>query len=215
MYQKATPHAFGRGLRSERQVREQNEKSDRIFSQVKGEGPDYPMYYVSHDEAMEFCRRWSESERRAGRLPSGWTYELPTEAQWEYACRAGTTTATAFGDRLSSHEANCAGSAPYNGAAKGPDLEKTTPVGSYSRNRWGLFDMHGNVFEWCFDRYDKQLSGGVDPRGPSTGSKRVIRGGAFDLAAAGSRAAMREGLEPTRRDGAGGFRLARVRSGQQ
>ena len=88
----------------------------------KGKGDRYPIYYVSLDDATKFCRKLTDLERNAGRLPSGWAYRLPTEAQWEYACRAGTTTATAFGDKLSSTQANFNGDWPHNGAPKGPNL---------------------------------------------------------------------------------------------
>lgn len=98
-------------------------------AELYGEGKDYPMYFVSQSEAEEFCRKLTESERAAGRLSVAWTYRLPTEAQWEYACRAGTTTATAFGDRLGSQEANFDGNYPYNGAPKGPYLAGTAPIG--------------------------------------------------------------------------------------
>src|SRR5207302_10100210 len=103
-----------------------------------------------------------ERGRRAGDLPPGWAFRLPTEAQWEYACRAGTKTATAFGDQLSSKQANFQGK-PYNGAEKGPSLHRATRVGSYPANAWGLHDMHGNVFEWCRDWYHPKLPGGDDP----------------------------------------------------
>jgi sulfatase modifying factor 1 len=109
-----------------------------------GEGPAYPIYYTSHAEAEEFCRKLTEAERGAGRLELGWEYRLPTEAQWEFACRAGTTTATAYGDRLSSRQANFDGTHPFDGAPVGPYLHETTPVGSYPANGWGLHDMHGN-----------------------------------------------------------------------
>ena len=129
-----------------------------------GEGPDYPIYFTSHAEAEEFCRKLTETERVAGRLEQGWEYRLPTEAQWEFACRAGTTTATAFGDRLSSTQANFDGSKPFNGAPAGPYLHDTTPVGSYPPNAWGLHDMHGNVWEWCRDGFTQgRPRGGTDP----------------------------------------------------
>jgi serine/threonine protein kinase len=114
----------------------------------KGKGDRHPIYYVSHDEATEFCRKLTELERNAGRLPAGWVYRLPTDEQWEYACRAGTTTATAFGDRLDSTQANFSGDWPYNGAPKGPSLGKAVEVGSYRPNAWGIYDMHGNVGEF-------------------------------------------------------------------
>ena len=114
----------------------------------KGKGDRHPIYYVSHDDAVEFCRKLTDLERKAGRLPPRWAYRLPTEVQWEYACRAGTTTATAFGDKLDSTQANFNGDWPHNGAPKGPKLMKTVQVGSYRPNAWGIYDMHGNVGEF-------------------------------------------------------------------
>jgi serine/threonine protein kinase len=114
----------------------------------KGKGDRHPIYYVSHDDAAEFCRKLTDLERQAGRLPARWEYRLPTETQWEYACRAGTATATAFGDKLDSTQANFNGDWPYNGAPKGPNLQKAVAVGSYRPNAWGIHDMHGNVKEF-------------------------------------------------------------------
>jgi formylglycine-generating enzyme required for sulfatase activity len=179
---------------------------------VRGEGPDHPIYYVNHTEAEEFCRKLTASERAAGRLPAGWEYRLPTEAQWEYACRAGTTSATAFGDRLGSVDANFDGNYPYNGAAKGPYLESTAPVGRYKANRWGLYDMHGNVYEWCRDGYAEALPGGVDPQGPAAAAARVIRGGSWFSSGRSCRSAGRSRLVPEIRSSLLGFRVARVSS---
>ena len=117
-----------------------------------GEGDDFPVYTINFAEAEGFCRKLTESARRAGELPRGREFRLPTEAQWEYACRAGTTTATSFGDTLSSKQANFKGK-PYNGAETGPSLNRAAKVGSYPANPWGLHDMHGNRFEWCRDWY--------------------------------------------------------------
>ncbi|SIO55704.1 Formylglycine-generating enzyme, required for sulfatase activity, contains SUMF1/FGE domain [Singulisphaera sp. GP187] len=128
-----------------------------------GEGPDYPIYFTSHDDAEAFCRKLTEAERDAGRLEAGAEYCLPTEAQWEFACRAGTTTATAFGDRLGSAQANFDGTAPFQGAPVGPYPGLTTPVGRYPANAWGLHDMHGNLWEWCRDGYVEIPGGGTDP----------------------------------------------------
>ena len=126
-----------------------------------GEGDDFPVYYVNFAEAEGFCRQLTEKASASGALLSDWEFRLPTEAQWEFACRAGTTTATSFGDKLSSKQANFQGK-PYNGAAEGPSLKRTAPVGSYPANAWGLHDMHGNVFEWCRDWYHRKLPGGTD-----------------------------------------------------
>jgi formylglycine-generating enzyme required for sulfatase activity len=177
------------------------------FNEANGGGPDYPMDNVLWRHAVEFCTKLSElpAEKEAGRR-----YRLPTEAEWEYACRAGTTTAFHYGDTLSSSQANCNGNFPYGGAEKGPYLRKTTKVGSYKPNAFGLYDMHGNVAEWCSDWYDKDYyrnSPKEDPKGPAkgvlpTGYKnrgtpgegefyRVIRGGCWLDDARGCRSAYR------------------------
>jgi sulfatase modifying factor 1 len=145
-----------------------------------GEGPDYPIYFTSYAEAKEFCARLTETAREAGRLEWGLVYALPTEAQWEFACRAGTTTATAFGDRLASTQANFDGTVPFNDAPAGPYPHGTMPVGRYPANAWGLHDMHGNVWEWCRDGYTTERSGGTDPfERPSSTSDRTFRGGSW------------------------------------
>ncbi len=112
---------------------------------------------------------------------SGRVYRLPTEAEWEYSCRGGATLSKPFhlGDSLSSRQANFDGNYPYGDAPKGKNLERTSKVGSYSTNAFGLFDMHGNVVEWCQDGYAPfDLSIVKDPTGPATSpeNRRVIRG---------------------------------------
>src|SRR5690349_12641328 len=126
------------------------------------EGDSYPVGNVNFAEAEAFCQRLTEIGHQSGELPINWEFQLPTEAQWEYACRAGTTTATAFGDKLSSKQANFKGK-PYNGAEPGPSLGRAAKVGSYPGNAWGLHDMHGNIYEWCRDWYHRKLPGGTDP----------------------------------------------------
>jgi formylglycine-generating enzyme required for sulfatase activity len=152
------------------------------------ESDDYPVGNVNFAEAETFCRRLTERAREAGELTERWEFRLPTEAQWEYACRAGTRTATAFGDTLSSKQANFKGN-PYNRAKPGPALGRATRVGQYAPNAWGLHDTHGNTFEWCRDWYHARLPGGVDPdlhdaqataqRNRTGNSSRVRRGGAW------------------------------------
>jgi len=186
-----------------------------------GAGDDYPVYSVNFAEAEGFCRKLTERARAFGELPKEWEIRLPTEAQWEYACRAGTTTATAFGNSLSSRQANFQGE-PYNGGGPGPSLKRTTRVGSYPANRWGLHDMHGNVFEWCRDWYHAQLPGGVDPDLYSardtaepnrTGSlSRVRRGGCWADEGWPCRSAFRLRFEPERRADHIGFRVVAVRA---
>jgi formylglycine-generating enzyme required for sulfatase activity len=191
-------------------LRDQQRKAESDL--IRGEGPDHPMYFVSHTDATEFCRKLTASERDAGRLPVGWLYRLPTEAQWEHACRAGTTTATAFGERLDSDQANFDGDNPYNGAEPRTSLRETASVGSYRANAWGVQDMHGNVWEWCRDWYADSLAGGSDPEGPPAGVFRSKRGGAFGNIGAACRSASRAGLPPASRHEFLGFRVARVPS---
>jgi formylglycine-generating enzyme required for sulfatase activity len=136
-----------------------------------------PVDNVTWYAAVEFCRRLSNlpAEKEAGRV-----YRLPTEAEWEYACRAGTTTTFHFGDSLSSTQANFNGALPFGDAEQGPFLNRTATVGSYKPNAFGLYDMHGNLHEWCLDRFDRDYyrkSPAEDPRGPKKGTPRVIRGG--------------------------------------
>ncbi len=141
------------------------------------EASQFPVDAVTWYEAVEFCRRLSHlpDEQAAGRV-----YRLPTEAEWEYTCRAGTATVFCFGDSISSTQANFNGAEPFGSAEEGPFLNQTTPVGSYEPNVLGLYDMHGNLHEWCMDRFDRdyyRISPDENPQGPQQGTSRVIRGG--------------------------------------
>jgi formylglycine-generating enzyme required for sulfatase activity len=182
-------------------------------------GDELPVGNVNLAEAESYCREITEASRRSGVLPSNWEFRLPTEAQWEYACRAGTTTATSFGDRLSSRQANFKGR-PYNGAAQGPSLGRASKVGNYPANAWGLHDMHGNSFEWCRDWYHAKLPGGIDPdlyfakdsatRSEHGGISRVRRGGCWADDGWACRSAFRLRFEPERRYDHIGFRVVAV-----
>ena len=180
-------------------------------------GDDLPVGNVNFAEAEDFCLKLTERGRQSGALPKDWEFRLPTEAQWEYACRAGTKTATAFGEALSSTQANFEGK-PYNGARPGPSLGRAARVGQYPANAWGLHDMHGNTFEWCRDWYHARLPGGVDPdlrevRGvPNRDGtySRVRRGGAWDDDGWACRSAFRLRFEPERRYDHIGFRVVAV-----
>src|SRR5438093_8919459 len=184
-----------------------------------GEGKDMPLYNVNFAEAEEYCRKLTQRGHASRSLPQNWEFRLPTEAQWEYACRAGTTTATAFGDKLSSKQANFQGK-PYNGAEEGPSLKRTAPIGSYPANPWGLHDMHGNVFEWCRDWYHAKLPGGVDPDlysakdsaqpNRTRSYSRVRRGGCWADEGWPCRSAFRLRFEPERRADHIGFRIVAV-----
>jgi len=149
-------------------------------SEFKVAGKDAPVENVSWDLAMAFCQKLTERERAAGRLPAGYIFTLPTEAQWEYACRAGTTTPYA-GDpvEMSWYGDNSGG--------------QTHPVGTKLPNAWGLYDMSGNVYQWCLDWYGKYPGGAVkDWTGPATGKAHVLRGGAWYYEEAYCRSAYRD-----------------------
>jgi len=176
-----------------------------------GAGDDLPVYTINFAEAEGFCRKLTETAHTSGELPMEWEFRLPTEAQWEYACRAGTTTATSFGDKLSSKQANFQGK-PYNGAEGGPSLKRVAKVGSYPANPWGLHDMHGNVFEWCRDWYHAKLPGGTDPDlSDKKAASRVRRGGCWADEGWPCRSAFRVRFEPERRSDHIGFRVVAVR----
>jgi len=201
---------------------------------LAGEGNNYPMYYVSWFEVVEYCNRRSQRENLTpvytisgtgdnrtvtwNRNANG--YRLPTEAEWEYACRAGTVTSYWSGN----NETTLAGKA--NAAdltlkdMAGEQLTSwinirdgyalTSPVGSFQANAWGLFDMHGNVWEWCWDWYGNYPSGAqTDPVGASSGSLRVLRGGGWYFPALHARSASRFFGSPIYRSRNFGFRVVR------
>jgi formylglycine-generating enzyme required for sulfatase activity len=158
-------------------------------------GSSRPVANVSWDDAQKMVGKLN----REVRPPNGLKFALPSEAQWEYACRAGTQTAYAFGSKLTKQDANY-------------ESKQTVPVKSYRPNRWGLYDMHGNVWEWCLDWYGNRLQGGVDPEGASSGVVRVIRGGCSGNVADFCRAAFHFWNEPGVRDDGLGFRPVLVPS---
>lgn len=181
---------------------------------------ELPLGNVNFAEAEQYCARLTELARNSGELPAGWEFRLPTEAQWEYACRAGTTTATAFGDSIGSRQANTKGDQPYNGAEPGPTLGRAAKVGSYPANPWGIHDMHGNTCEWCRDWAHWRYPGGVDPdlhdaRATATRSEagsysRSRRGSCWADPCWASRSAFRQRFEPERRYDHIGFRVVLV-----
>jgi formylglycine-generating enzyme required for sulfatase activity len=178
------------------------------FDVAHGGGADYPVENATWEDAVEFCRRLSAlpEEKAAGRK-----YRLPTEAEWEYACRAGSETPFAFGAALSAAQANFNGNFPFGGADRGDYVEKTMPVGSFTPNNFGLGDLHGNVWEWCADWLGSDYYGRSpkrNPQGPDTGQFRVLRGGSWQNHAVSCRSAYRNGLSPRSRDHCTGFRVA-------
>ena len=168
-------------------------------------GDKLPVERVSWNDSQEFIAKLNELLAGISGAPEGFKFSLPTEAQWEYACRAGTTTAFHFGNTLNRAQANFGGNV-VAGA-------RTSEVGSRLANAWGLHDMHGNVFEWCADWYGDYPSDNViDPVGVPTGSNRVLRGGGFRMASGGCRSAFRHAIAPSFRNFDIGFRLALVRA---
>jgi formylglycine-generating enzyme required for sulfatase activity len=182
------------------------EQYERVMGINRSEfkGSTNPVEQVSWVDAVAFCEKLSSlpEERSAGRV-----YRLPTEAEWEYACRAGTTTAYSFGDDESS-----LGEYAWYGSNSG---RKTHPVGLKQPNPWGLYDMHGNVWEWCSDWYGDYPNDAVtDPKGPPSGSARVDRGGCWYYTAENCRSAYRRRAYPSYRDDQLGFRVTCVPSGK-
>lgn len=170
-----------------------------------------PVENISWDDCQEFCRRLS--------LRTAATVRLPREAEWEYACRAGTTTPYSFGETVSTDEANYDGDYVYGNGQRGPNRAQPMPVGSFTPNAWGIYDMHGNVCEFCDDQYHESyvgaprdgsswLSGGLE-------GYRVLRGGSWFSVPSGCRSASRSLVKPSLRRDCFGLRVVVDPSGIQ
>jgi formylglycine-generating enzyme required for sulfatase activity len=168
------------------------EVTQEQWESVMGNNPSYrktakyPVTNVSWEDCQEFIKKLNEKTKGG--------YRLPTESEWEYACRAGTTTAYSFGDKITPKDANYRDSEPL----------KAVAVGSYKPNAFGLYDMHGTVWEWCEDWKADY------PNGPANGRGRVLRGGSFGVKGWNARSSVRDGFMPTYRNLLIGFRLART-----
>ena len=206
------------------------EVTQKEYQEVMGANPsafkgdDLPVERVTWFNAVEYCNRLS---RREGLTPaysisgSGYDrivtwnrgadgYRLPTEAEWEYACRAGTETPFNTGNNITAEQANYDGNYPYNNNAKGIYRRRTTPVGGFAPNTWGLYDMHGNVAEWCWDWSKSYTSDAqTNPVGASSGSFHIARGGGWFSHAQFLRSAYRNNITPDDRISFLGFRVAR------
>jgi formylglycine-generating enzyme required for sulfatase activity len=200
------------------------EVTQEQYKRVMGENPSYfaaggsgedkvsgldtrrfPVENVSWENAVRFCDKLGEKDRQ------GRKFRLPSEAEWEYACRAGTTTPFHFGGALNGDKANCEGDFPYGTEEKGRYLKRTCRVGSYAANAFGLYDMHGNVGEWCQDWYGPYVGLGLrDPLRTEKASEngRVLRGGSWWNQPRDCRAAGRDKVAPSYSHGSLGFRVA-------
>jgi formylglycine-generating enzyme required for sulfatase activity len=164
------------------------------------QGDDLPVEQVSWEDCQEFCAKLARQD--------GKRYRLPTEAEWEYACRAGSTTPFFFGATIGTYQANYDGTYTYGNGKKGVYREQTTPVGSFPSNTWGLFDMHGNVWEWCADGYgDYPAEDVTDPQGGDTQAACVIRGGSWNSNPCRCRSALRHWKPPGTRSETTGCRV--------
>jgi formylglycine-generating enzyme required for sulfatase activity len=183
--------------------------TQKLWEAVMGENPsgfkgsERPVETVSWDDCKGMISRLNQ-------LAPGLDLRLPTEAEWEYACRAGTTTPFSFGTNITTDQVNYDGDFPYAGGKKGIDRGETVDVASLPPNPWGLYEMHGNVWEWCEDWFGEYPTDPqVDPVGPGQGSDRVLRGGSWISFARGVRSASRGRDWPDARGSSTGFRLAR------
>lgn len=197
------------------------EVTQEQYEQLMGKNPSEfkgaqnPVERVSWDDARAFCKTLSQK--------TGKTVCLPTEAQWEYACRAGTTTRFSFGDDTADlhkygnylDKSNTSGIA-WRDSDHDDGFDKTAPAGSLKPNDWGLYGMHGNVWEWCSDRFEPFYTNAqnIDPTGPAVGDFRVVRGGSWQSGPASCRSADRLWDTPDDRINYGGFRVAVLTAGR-
>lgn len=171
------------------------------------EGDRFPATWVDWEDSIRFCRKLTEQERMAGRLPRDWEYTLPTEAQWYRACTAGSETQFSFGD----DESKLGEYAWFADNTTGAGEDYAHAVGQKKPNAWGLHDMHGNAAEWCRDHYVVSLTGGRDPEVTEPGADHVLRGDGWRYTAAGCRSTKRRGSDPSNRFADIGFRVALTR----
>ncbi len=172
-------------------------------------GPKRPVESINWHDSVKFMQRLNVEQ-------DDLDLRFPTEAEWEHACRAGTQTPFSFGETITTDQVNYDGNYPYAGGKKGEFREETAEVKAFPANSWGLYQMHGNVWEWCYDWYGDYPTEPVsDPTGPKSGAARVLRGGSWINNARNARSAYRNRNDPSNRNitiiDNIGFRLARAR----
>jgi formylglycine-generating enzyme required for sulfatase activity len=184
-------------------------------STFSGCGPRCPVESVTFEDVQLFLRHLNDKSRDASRVQAADAprlhYRLPTEAEWEYACRAGTTGPFVTGENLTTAQANYNGKYPYGNSTPSEYRQRPVAVGSFPLNPWGLGDMHGNVWEWISDwyaPYSETPADNIDPHGPPSGQKRVIRGGSWYFDANSARCALRYTHAPNDKGFSLGLRLA-------
>jgi len=176
------------------------EMSQAHWLKIMGSNPSYlknprrnlPIENVSYHDVSRFLESLNGMEKKG-------KYRLPTEAEWEYACRAGTATPFYFGKCITTGQANFNGDYPMGDCPEGDNRKKTVPVSSFRKNPWGLYDMHGNVWEWCSNWYSRtpyELGNNIDPKGPEKGKYKVIKGGSWKFMAHDARSANRDRCAP-------------------
>jgi len=200
------------------------EVSQQQYSSIMSNNPSWfsgdltrPVEYVAWTDATNYCARFTAQERTAGRLPAGYVYRLPTEAEWENGCRAGTTSSYSYGEDTNGTELVFYGWFYDNsGSTNTPtgyayiingEYYTTQPAGTKQPNPWGLYDLYGSVWEWCQDWYGSYPGGSVtNYAGPASGTYRVVRGGSWNTGSDSCRSANRSCADPAVRSSGIGFR---------
>ncbi len=170
-------------------------------------GADRPVENVTWFDAVAYCNALNAQQMALGKVPAGYQYRLPTEAEWEYAARAGTTTEFHYGPSLLCNQARFSYSYHSTPAASCNNPQGTVPVGSYAPNAWGLYDMHGNVWEWCMDSWSSYTASAKTDPYVSGGPHRVFRGGSLGSASSSCRSAVRSNFGPGSLSNSLGFRV--------
>ncbi|PCJ11381.1 MAG: sulfatase-modifying factor protein [Gammaproteobacteria bacterium] len=186
-----------------------SEAKERAENPAHFKGAQRPVDSVSWDDAQQWIEQLNRHVNSRGAQSGGGQFRLPSEAEWEFSCRAETQTPFNVGNTITPDQLNYDGKFPYDNGAKGLYRKETVPVKSFSPNSWGLYEMHGNVLEWCQDYYGEYPKSEIlNPLGPAKGNHRVLRGGTWIYSGRRCRSAYRSDFEPAVRGNGVGLRLA-------